>query len=191
MIRIFIIIHIFLSVLFSRVEQNIDKKIYTNKNIYNNIDKDKGAINRDISILAKTIISEEKKYKKIINILKKTDKKIALNKLKLAKATKDFENLKIKLVKLDIERKRIETDVIDNVIEKYAMSMGIKQAQKESLSNIIDKEIYMLVFQNAKEEVFSLNINYLKVNKATRENQKKISEVDNYIYKQTKIKHNI
>ncbi|MEA3314739.1 MAG: peptidoglycan DD-metalloendopeptidase family protein, partial [Campylobacterota bacterium] len=67
-------------------------------------------------------------------------------------------------------------------------SMGIKQVNKESLDDIINKEVYSLILDNAKEEVFNLNINYIKVNKDTRSNKNEILKLSKYIQNQLKIK---
>ncbi|MEA3498513.1 MAG: M23 family metallopeptidase, partial [Campylobacterota bacterium] len=156
--------------------------------IYKKFTKNKSSLDKEIDNLVKKIQKEEANYKEIVTILETANNKLFLNKLKLSNANKQLVTLKKEAIELQKQKEKIEQDVIDYIIEKYSMSMGIKQANKESLSNIIDKEVYTLIFQNSKEEVFDLNIKYLKVNKATRKNQDKMTTTDKFINDQKNIK---
>ena len=82
-----------------------------------------------------------------------------------------------------------EKDVINFVIEKYALSMGIEQANKETIEDIIGKEVYTLIFDNVKQEILNINIAYLKINNSIRNNEKKIDKYTKYINKQNAIKN--
>ena len=163
MFRILIITNLILSTLFANVA-DINSKIKNNKKLYQSVSRDKNTLDKDIESLISKIKIEENNYKEIVNMLEVTDNKLFLNKLKLSNANQSLIKLKQKSIDLQIKKEDIEQKVIDYTIEKYAMSMGLKQANKESLSNIIDKEVYTLIFQNAKDEVFELNIDYLKIN---------------------------
>lgn len=187
MFRILIITNLILSTLFANVA-DINSKIKNNKKLYQSVSRDKNTLDKDIESLISKIKIEENNYKEIVNMLEVTDNKLFLNKLKLSNANQSLIKLKQKSIDLQIKKEEIEQKVIDYTIEKYAMSMGLKQANKESLSNIIDKEVYTLIFQNAKDEVFELNIDYLKINKATRKNQDKLSKTDQFINDQENIK---
>ena len=188
MLKIFIIINLLLATLFGSV-LDINKKINNNKKLFTNVKKNKTTLDKDIEKLVQKIDKEEKRYKKIVNMLEVTNNKLFLNKLKLSRANEKLEKLKKESISLKKKKENIEKKVIDYIIEKYAMSMGIKQANKETLSNIIDREVYKLIFQNAKDEVFDLNIDYLKINKATRENQDKLIKTSKFIADQENIKN--
>ena len=187
MFRLIILINLVVSTLVASV-LDINTKISSNKKIYKNVTNNKKTLDKDIESLIKKIKEEENNYKKIISMLEVTNNKLFLNKLKLSNASQRLINLKKESAALKLKKEDIEKKVIDYTIEKYAMSMGIKLANKETLSNIIDKEVYTLIFQNAKDEVFELNIDYLKINKATRENQDKLKKTDKFILNQESIK---
>jgi len=166
----------------------IDNKIKNNERKYKSVVRNKYDLDKSIEDLANKINTEEESYQNIINILDETSMKILLNKLKLEKAKETIVKLEKRSKELEKKKAQIEQDVIDFVIDKYAMSMGINQANKESLRDIIDKEVYLLILSNAKEEVFNLNIDYIKVNKATRENIDRIEQLNKFIAKQQDIK---
>ena len=187
MFRIILIINLVLSTLFASVA-DINSKISNNKKLYKSVSKDKYTLDKDIEFLISKIKTEENNYKKIVNILDVTNNKLFLNRLKLSNASQRLVKLKKESIVLQTKKEDIEQKVIDYTIEKYAMSMGLKQANKETLSNIIDREVYTLILENAKDEVFELNIDYLKINKATRENQDKMTKTDKFILDQESIK---
>ncbi|MEA3554696.1 MAG: M23 family metallopeptidase [Campylobacterota bacterium] len=187
MFRLIILINLVVSTLVASV-LDINTKISSNKKLYKSVSKDKKTLDKDIESLIKKINEEENNYKKIVTVLEVTNNKLFLNKLKLSNANQRLIKLKKESIALKAKKEEIEKKVVDYTIEKYAMSMGIKLANKESLSNIIDKEVYTLIFQNAKDEVFELNIDYLKINKATRENQDKMKKTDKFIVDQEAIK---
>ena len=187
MIKLFFLTSFITVSLFSSVS-NINKDINNNKKILIGVSKSKTNINKNIGTLIKKIKKEERNYNKIVNTLESTSTKLLLNKLKLSNSREELKSLKVKSIDLNSKKDEIEKNVINNIIDKYSMSMGIKQANKESLGSIIDKEVYTLVFQNAKDEVFNLNIDYLKVNKQVRDNEDKIIKLNKFIENQKNVK---
>ena len=187
MYKIFFALSLMITSLFSSVE-DIDSKIINNKQEYLKVSKKKTNIDKNLKTLASKIKQEKKSYDKIVKVVDKTNSKLALNKLKLTKSIRKLKALQKQSVKLSKQKKQIEKDVIDFVIERYAMSMGIQQINKESLKDVINKEVYTLVLQNAKQEVLNFNIAYLKVNRSTRINQDKIKKLNLFIDNQKKIK---
>ncbi len=181
--RVFLILLFIFSYSFSSVS-NINTKIKTNKNQYKKVSTKKKKINKNINTLALKITSEEKVYKKNNTILEKINKKLILNKLRLANSIKQFQQLKNKSIHLRENKSKIEVDVVEFVIERYAMSLGIKQTNQRMPKDIVDKEVYTLIFENAKEEVLNLNIDYLKVNSAIRQNVKTTNELNLFIKEQ-------
>jgi len=182
---------LFFFLLFFFVEasvKDIEKKINNNKKEFKDIASKKKNINNNISSLAKKINEEEEAYKKIVSVLDSTNTQLILNKMKLSSAKKRVEKLQKESGKLTKIREKIEKDVVDFVIERYAMSMGIEQANKESLKDVIGKEVYTLVFDNNRQEILDININYLKVNNHIRENEKRINDLNKYLEEQGKVK---
>ncbi len=187
MIKYIIIFISFIS-LVSATITDIDNKIDTNKQQYKSISKNKKNIDNNLDRLAKKINGEESAYKNIINVLDKTSTKLLLNKMKLDRSKKELIRLKKESTVLKKQKDNIEKNVVDYVIEKYSMSMGIRQANKETLPDIINKEIYLLIFSNAKQEVLDLNINYIRVNRSTRINKDKIKKTNKFITQQKEIR---
>ena len=168
--------------------KDIEKKISSNNEKISQINEDKQSVNKSIDILASQIKKEEAKYDDIVKKLEITNNNIILNKLKLLNAKSKLEELKEDALKLQKEKEKIEQNVIDFIVERYAMSMGIDQADKSSLKQVIDKEVYTLILENAKQEVLDLNIDYLKVNREKRSNEDKTKELLKYVEKQEEIK---
>jgi murein DD-endopeptidase MepM/ murein hydrolase activator NlpD len=176
-----------LSFLYGSV-QDINKKIKLNKKESSVISSKKSNINKIIGTLAEKINQEMVSYKNILKILEKTDNQILLNRMKLSNSITKIKKLKLKSTELNGLKIKIEKDVIDFVIEKYSMSMGIEQANKKTITDILNKEVYTLVFDNTKTEILDLNILYLKVNNSIRDNEKNISKISKYIQKQKNTK---
>jgi murein DD-endopeptidase MepM/ murein hydrolase activator NlpD len=168
--------------------KDIERKINTNKKEFEDIASKKENINSNIESLAKKINEEEQAYEKIVSVLDTTNTQLVLNKMKLASAKEKVEKLQEESEKLVKVREKIEKDVVDFVIERYAMSMGIEQANKESLKDVIGKEVYTLVFDNNRQEILDININYLKINNQIRDNERKIDEINKYLEEQKSVK---
>ena len=168
--------------------KEIDTKIYKNKKQYNQVKQKKTDLHKTLSTLASQINKEEQSYKQIVNRLEKTSNQLLLNKLKLSNSENLLRKLKQKSSQLEKKKLQIEKQVLDFVVEKYAMSMGVAQANKGSKKDIINKEVYTLVFENTKDEIFDLNVEYFTVNNRIRENEKSIKKLQKYIKQQEKIK---
>ena len=187
MLKILLLLTILISLIDASIN-DINSKIKNNKKQFSAVSSKKSNINQNISNLANKINKEENAYDDIVSILEKTNTQLLLNRIKLSSTITKIKKLKKKSTYLSKRKDKMEKDVIDFVIEKYALSMGIEQANKESLKDIIGKEIYTLVFDNVKQDIVELNINYLKINNSIRDNEKKIKDYNQYILKQKAIK---
>jgi len=185
--KIFLILILSSFFLFASITE-INNKILNNKTQINDVKIKKSTLNKNISELGNMINKEEKEYKKVVGILKSTNTKLLLNKIKLADAVKKVNVLNLKASKLEKIKSKMEQDVVDFVIEKYAMSMGVDQLNKRNINDVLNKEVYTLVFDNTKEEILNLNIQYLKINSAIRNNKKKIAKLNEYIKEQDETK---
>lgn len=181
-----IYIFLFSTVLFGSIK-DIEQKIDKNKKQIQSVLEEKSGLNKQITDLADRINAEEDEYKQIMAKLEQTKNSLFLNRLRLTSSKVKIEKLQEESKELEQKKGKTEQEVIDFVIEKYAMSMGIDQADRESLLDIINKETYNLIFENTKEEIMDLNIEYLKINKAIRDNEEKIKEIDQYIKEQNAI----
>lgn len=137
-----------------------------------------------VESLAKNINDQESSYEKINKTLDSIIKDIDNNKNKLQQAKNDIQNLEVTSKSLQKQKQEIENNVTEYVLENFAMTMGIEQAKKESLKDIINKEVYTLVFENSKQEVLDLNVQYIKINSKTRSNEDEINRLEEYIKKQ-------
>lgn len=187
MIKLLFLIILFHSFVFGSVK-DINNKIKSNKRQFDSVVNKKDNINKNLYQLAKRINDEEKSYNKIVEMLELTNTKLLLNRIKLSESISKVNNFKKKSLELSVKKEDLEKSVIDFVIEKYAMSMGIEQAKKESLEDVVGKEVYSLVFDNAREEILDLNIEYLKINNTIRDNEKRIAELNSFISEQKGIK---
>jgi len=167
---------------------DINNKINKNKKQIKSVQQKKSSINKNINKLANTINKEEEAYKKVVSILESTNTKLLLNRMKLSSAISKVKQLTNRSEQLKQMKEKMEKDVIDFVVEKYSMSMGVEQINKKNINDIINKELYTLVFDNTRQEIINLNIKYLKVNSSIRDNEKKIKALNKYIQEQNDVK---
>ena len=185
--KIFLAFILTITTMYGSIKE-IDQKISNNTKQINSVRNKKSTVNKNINKLAKTINHEEQAYKKVVAILKSTNNKLLLNKLKLSNAVSKVTKLTNKANRLLKIKSKMEQDVIDFVVEKYSMSMAVEQIDKKSINDVLNKEVYTLAFDNTREEIISLNISYLKVNNSIRDNEKKIIKLNKYIEEQNNIK---
>jgi len=185
--KIILILIISFASLYSSITE-INEKIDQNKEQINSVKVKKSTVSRNIKKLGSAINKEEESYKNVVKVLESTNTKLLLNKIRLNSALSKVKELQAKANKLQSIKVKMEKDVIDFVIEKYSMSMGVEQINKDSINDILNKEVYTLVFENTKEEILNLNISYLKVNNSIRENEKKIKQFNKFIAEQNEIK---
>lgn len=188
MIKILISLFLLISFLDASIK-DINSKIDTNKKQFKLMSSKKSNINKNLASIGAKINKEEKEYLNIVSILEKTNTELLLNKIKLSSTISRVKKLKNKSKTLHKNKIKIEKNAIDFVIEKYALSMGIEQAHKEKIKDVIDKEVYKLIFDDVKDEILNLNIDYLKVNNTIRNNEKKINKYTIFINKQNAIKN--
>lgn len=185
--KIILILFITLSTMFGSID-DIDKKINKNKKQITSVKNKKSSINRNIKKLGSTINKEEKAYKNVVSVLKSTNTKLLLNRIKLSNSLTQIKKLTSKSKRLEKIKEKMEQDVIDFVVEKYSMSMAVEQINKKNINDVLNKEVYTLAFDNTKEEITNLNISYLKVNNSIRDNEKKIKKLRQYIDEQKNVK---
>jgi murein DD-endopeptidase MepM/ murein hydrolase activator NlpD len=186
--RIFLVFFLTVSSLLSASISDINNKINQNKEQIDSVKTKKSTLNRNVNRLATTINKEESEYEKIVSILKSTNTQLLLNKLKLSSSIAKLKELTEKSEKLQKEKDQIEKDVVDFVVEKFSMSMGVEQVNKKNMNDIINKELYTLVFENTKDEILDLNIEYLKLNNTIRANEKRIKKLGVFIKEQNEVK---
>jgi murein DD-endopeptidase MepM/ murein hydrolase activator NlpD len=163
----------------------IDTKIKLNNKILKDKVKEKSFTATKIKQLAILITKKENEYKKINTILDNLDNTIFLNKVKLSNVKKTLKNLNFKTIK---NKKDTEAKIIEEITNKYSSSIGISLAKKQTIQELIDKEIYSLLLDESSQNIISLNIKYLKLSNDARKNKEKSLKLIRYIKQQEKQK---
>jgi len=184
MIKIVLIFTLLISTLAASIVGNIELQ----EDLYAKTKNEKSNINKNIKSLAKKISLEKKSYEKLENQISDINKNLTSNKQKLSKAIKKIKELDKQLKNLYTKKDKIEKDVIEHVAQKYSISIGINLINKNSLSNIVDKEVYKIVLNNAMEEVLELDKNYLSINTNIKKNKESTDKLNQFIDEQEKAK---
>jgi len=188
--RIYFVVMFVFSYSFGSVKNvaHLNTKINDNKKQYNEMLNTKNQINKNINSLATKIKSQKKSYKMNNIILNNINKKIIKNKLKLRNSVKKLKKLKSQSLTLKQRKTQIEEVMVDFIIKKYSMSLGIKQKKKKTINNLVDKEVYSLIFADTKEKILNLNIDFLQTNNKIKQNEKTTNNITHFIKKQDKVK---
>ena len=98
------------------------------------------------------IIKEEKRYKKIVKKLDKVKKTLDENKKALVESSQSLEALEIEALELNSEKGSIEKEIIDFISKKYSLVVAIKQENKINENIAINKELYKIILDKAKNK---------------------------------------
>ena len=185
MIKIVLVFTLLISSLIASVSSNIELQ----EDLYDKTKNEKLNINKNIKLLAKKITQEKKSYEKLTNQINDINKNLTSNKEKLSNAIIKIKELDEQLENLYSKKDKIEKDVIEHVAQKYSINIGINLINKNSLSNIVDKEVYKIVLNNAMKEVLELDKNYLNINNKIAKNKKSTDNLNKFIEQQEKAKN--
>jgi murein DD-endopeptidase MepM/ murein hydrolase activator NlpD len=188
MIKTLLVLILFYSFICSEDIKKIDKKINYNKNILKLKEKEKNSTHKKVENLAKAITQEEDLLNQLETKLDVVSNTIFLNKLKLSKSKKEIKQLSIKSNTLQKNIKKIEEDLVDNIIEKYSLTLSKNMIDKNSAQAIIDKEKFEILFSDTKETILKSNLTYFKLSNEQVEQNKKQKELISYIDEQEKEK---
>ena len=144
------------ALLISTLVASISSKIELHEDLYDKTKNEKLNINKNIKSLAKKIIQEKESHEKLTVQIDNINKNLTSNKQKLSKSIIKIKELDTQLTKLYSKKDKIEKDVIKHVAQKYSINIGINLINKNSLDNIVEKEVYKIVLNNGMQEVNSL-----------------------------------
>jgi murein DD-endopeptidase MepM/ murein hydrolase activator NlpD len=160
---------------------NIDKKITSNKIKLKKEAKNQKITKQEIKKLAFEIAIEEKKSNNIESKLELLSNNIFLNKLKLTKSKNDLKKLNKQSVLIKKKTKQIEEKIVDAIVEKYSITLSKNLINKESIEDVIQKEKYILILDITKDRILKSNITYFQIQNNKRKNSEKTQKLLNYI----------
>jgi murein DD-endopeptidase MepM/ murein hydrolase activator NlpD len=184
---LFTLLFIVSSLSFAESIKDLERKIKRNEKKIAEAKEDKRNVDTSIKKIASKIREEERYYKKIEKVVNEANNELQVNKKRLESSRKKLLMLSDESSRLKEEKDQIEKEVVEFLIERYSMTIGIEHSKQESLSEIVDKEVYTMILANSKQEVLDLNIDYLKVNRAIRTNEDRTKDLVQYIAKQEDI----
>lgn len=164
--------------------KNIEKKIDSNKKILIKKKQQNKYTKQKIQRLADAINVEDKILNDIQYNLNKVSNNIFLNKLKLSRAKREIIRLSKETKKLKKYTTNIEEKIVNSIIEKYSITLGKDLINKQSLDGIIQKEKYDLILDNTKDTIIKSNLQYFKLTNDKARNDKKRSNLEQYIANQ-------
>lgn len=174
---------LFLITFANAATKNIDKKIETNQKILEKNASVQKKKNLQLKILAKQIINQNRELNKLENSIDNINKDIKEHQLQLEKAQKDLKSLFKSSHNLIKEKKENEDQIINVIIEDFSSSIALKLADENTLSELIDTEIFTILSKGSKDEIKKLDTSYELITKNKKENQDKIVNLGVYIEK--------
>lgn len=161
--------------------KSIDNKIsLNNKKLINKKSQEKYTSSK-IKLLAKKIKKQEKEYSNIDKKLSNLNTIIFLNKVKLNKIKFQISQIELNSKNIKEQTTITQNDMIDEIANKYSATIGISLAKKQTINEIIDKEIYSLLLKESSDKILKLNLQYMKYTTNKNENIKKILKLKQYI----------
>ena len=158
------------------------------KNISQEFNQD--TISDNIRVLIDKINKYTKQSKKLSRSIKRTDKIIYKNKIKLIRMKNRSKILNENIENLISEKEEIQNEVLKLTTKKYYMSMAIQHTDKKSTKSILDKEVYTIIFHSIKKELLLLDKNSKIIDRKIENNLSKISNINSFIQKQFDISSN-
>ena len=185
MLKIFLITLFLLNSLYA---STIDDKIQNNKSILNKSIYNKNKARVKVQLLAKQIKNQNGELKKLEKEINLVTKDIKEHQKLLIKSKKDLTSLSLKGEILQNQKKNYEEELISSIIEDYSSSIAMKLANKNSLEELIDSEVYNVLSNDAKDKMIRIDSQYIKVTENKVTNQRKIKKLNTYIQKRQKKK---
>jgi len=185
MLRLFFILNILILFCFA---SEIDDKIKNNKSILNKSLNTKNKTRVQIQNLAKQIKTQNKELQKLEKEINLVTKDIEEHQELLEESKKNLTNLAIKSDILQNQKKDYEEELINTIIEDYSSSIAIKLANKNSIEELIDSEVYDVLSNEAKDKMLKIDTQYIKITQNKLDNQREIKKLNTYISKRQKKK---
>lgn len=185
MLRILFLIYTFTAILNA---SSIDDKIENNKYILNKSNQQENQTKVQIQQLATQISEQSNELSKLEKEIELVTKDINEHEELLEKSKKELSKLSVKTDILQNQKRNYEEELINAIIEDYSSSVALKLADKNSLDELIESEIYDLLSSEIKDKMLKTDSEYIKVTQDKLENQREIKKLNTYIQKRQKKK---
>ncbi len=184
----YIFLYLFLLSNIYAATSNIDQKIQVNKEKLESTDDKKEITNVKIKELAEQIENQNNNISNLEKEIKQINSDIEEHQKLLEESKNKLDELQSKSTRLIKEKTSNEEEIVDTIVEEFAVSIAVKIVSEDSLQQLIDNEIYTLLSQHSKDKVVKLNSSYTSLSANTKNNQKDIDKISSYINERQKSK---
>ncbi len=184
----YIFLYLFLLSNIYAATSNIDQKIQVNKEKLESTDDKKEITNVKIKELAEQIENQNNNISNLEKEIKQINSDIEEHQKLLEESKNKLDELQSKSTQLIKEKTSNEEEIVDTIVEEFAVSIAVKIVSEDSLQQLIDNEIYTLLSQHSKDKVVKLNSSYTSLSANTKNNQKDIDKISSYINERQKSK---
>ncbi|ADG93057.1 Peptidase M23 [Arcobacter nitrofigilis DSM 7299] len=167
---------------------SIDDKIQNNKTILSRNKNVKDRTEQKIQSLATQIEDQNEELKKLEKEINLVTKDINEHKEMLKDSRKNLDELSIKGKILQNQKKDYEEELINTIIEDYSSAVAMKLANKDSLQELTQSEIYEILSSEAKDNMLKIDNQYMKITQNKTDNEREIRKLNVYIEKREKKK---
>ena len=119
------------------------------------------------------LLKEEKYYNILLRKLKDTQKNIEGNKEKLTRSKENLDELETTAKILNNTKLSLEREIVKLISKKYAITTAVKKEYKTTEKNTINRELYKVLLQNAKQQINRLDSDYDTIAGLIRKNKEK------------------
>ena len=166
----------------------IDDKIKNNELILNKSNNVKNQTEQKIQSLAQEIEDQNEELKKLEKEINLVTKDIDEHRGLLENSKKNLTNLGIESEILQGQKKNYEEELITTIIEDYSSAVAIRLADKNTIQELMESEVYEILAQEAKDNMLKIDNQYMKISQNKLENEREIKKLNVYIEKREKKK---
>ena len=167
---------------------SIDDKIKSNKTILNKSKNVKNRTEQKIQSIADQIRDQNEELKKLEKEINLVTKDIVQHKELLEDSKKNLTTLSVKSEILQNQKKDYEEELINTIIEDYSSAVAMRLANKNSVQELTDSEVYEILAAEAKDKMLKIDNQYIKISQDKTANEREIRKLNVYIEKREKKK---
>ena len=167
---------------------SIDDKIKNSKTILNKSKNVKNRTEQKIQSIADQIRDQNEELKKLEKEINLVTKDIVQHKELLQGSKKNLSTLNIKAKILQNQKKNYEEELINTIIEDYSSAVAMRLADKNSIQELTDSEVYEILASEAKDKMLKIDNQYIKITQNKNDNEREIRKLNVYIKKREKKK---
>jgi murein DD-endopeptidase MepM/ murein hydrolase activator NlpD len=182
----FLLILLFITIIVQA--SSIDDKIKNNKTILNKNKNVQNKTEEKIQYLADQIRDQNEELRKLEQEINLVTKDIDQHKELLDTSKKNLTTLGIKGKILQNQKKDYEEELINTIIEDYSSAVALKLANKNSMEELTQSEIYEILASEAKDNMLKIDNQYMQITQNKEDNEREIRKLNVYIEKREKKK---